>query len=258
MWIDGKIMVETSQVLGFFSGQKCYNAIKYIGFRVSIHINRRTGEEYMNTLGYLIHFYRNENYLFQTVTMVADDQRDEVLDSIVDSKSWYWGRYSASDRAAYMNRRIAVEQMLYDEFEKSHWPLTNRFPVYLYLIPGFLPDTIEREIEQRQKFQENDTKYLVFDLDQIKDRKNVTFTVNDSLRSYRRKLLLAGIPCRELQGNNPELPDYGKIFHIDDIGKVYSRYAKIPDLRFEVQVWDHRILQKLVDENDLKLDDMEI
>lgn len=212
----------------------------------------------MNALGYLIHFYHNQNYLFQTVTMVADDQRDQVLDSIVDGKSWYWGRYAASERSAYMNRRIAVEQMLHDEFEQSHWPLKNRFPVYLYLIPGFLPDTIECEIEHRQKYQERDTKFLVFDLDQIKDRKNVTFTVNDSLRSYRNKLLLAGIPCRELKGGDPELPDYGKIFHIDDIGKVYNRNAKIPDLRFEVQVWDNTILQKLLHENDLKLDDAEI
>ena len=86
----------------------------------------------------------------------------------------------------------------------------------------------------------------------------MTFTVNDSLRSYRKKLLLAGIPCRELQGNNPELPDYGKIFHIEDIGKVYKRNAEIPDLRYEVQVWDNSILQKLVVEHDLKLDDTEI
>jgi hypothetical protein len=119
-------------------------------------------------------------------------------------------------------------------------------------------ETIEREIEHRQQYQERETKYLVFDLDQIKDRKNVTFTVNDSMRSYRKKLLLAGIPCRELQGHDPELPDYGKIFHIDDIGKVYNRNAKIQDLHFEIQVWDHTILQKLLDQSDLKLDDAEI
>jgi hypothetical protein len=118
----------------------------------------------MNALGTLIHFYRNENYLFQTVTMVADDQRDEVLDSIVDSKSWYWGRFSVSERSAYMNRRIAVEQMLHDEFEKSHWPLTNRFPVYLYLIPGFFMKrlSVKLSIDSNTKNAKRNTWSLIW------------------------------------------------------------------------------------------------
>ena len=211
--------------------------------------------EKLNTLKHLIHFYRDENYLFQTVTMYGEDEQDEALDSLVESKTWYWGRFSESERAGYMARRIAVEKMLYDEFEGAYWRLANRYPVYFYLIPSFLPDAIEREMSQRQQYQECDTKYLVFDLDLIKDRKNITFTVNDSLRSYRKKLLLAGIPCRRLSGGHPELPDYGKVFHMDDLEEVYGRNTEVPDLRFEVQVWDKNILQEIVNDDDMKTND---
>ena len=75
--------------------------------------------------------------------------------------------------------------------------------------------------------------------------------------SYRKKLLLAGIPCRKLSGIYQELPDYGKVFHIDDLETIYNRNTNVPDLRLEVQVWDKNTLRKIVDDNDINMNDTE-
>jgi hypothetical protein len=201
----------------------------------------------MEAIRYLMHFYSNKEFLFQTVTMYGDDEREMVFDSIVSTKSWYWGRFSATDRTAYMARRVAVEKMLFSEFEDSHWRLRNEHPVYLYLIPNLSLEETESDLGNRKEHQENHTEYLLFDLERISSRSNITFTLDDSLRSYRRKLLDQGIPCRELTGKCAELSDYGQIFHIDELADVYERNAGTPDIRFEIQVWDKDILMEYME-----------
>lgn len=203
----------------------------------------------MEAMRQLIHFYSNEEYLFQTVTMYSKDEREMIFDSIVRTGSWYWGRFSASDRGAYMERREAVEKMLSAEFENSHWRLSSEHPVYLYLIPNLSLERTEAELRIREEYQENRTKYLLFDLDKITDHSDITFTVDDSFRSYRKKLLDQGIACRELANTSAELIDYGRIFHIDELACVYERNAGIPDVRFEVQVWNKNMLTDYMQEH---------
>jgi hypothetical protein len=202
----------------------------------------------MEALKYLIHYYSNEEFLFQTVTMYKAIDRNKVCDSIASSRSWYWGRFSRSDRAAYMLRRVAAEKMLRTEFENSHWPLKSKSPVYLYLIPNMSLDNVDRDLGTRKEHEEHKTKYLLFDLDRIQIRSDITFTLDDSFRSYRKKLLDQGIACRGLNGKVRELADYGRVFHIDELVAVYTRNSEVPDLRFEIQVWDREILTTYLQE----------
>ena len=196
----------------------------------------------MDALKYLVHFYHSDEHLFQTITMLEDAERGTTLDALVEKRSWYWGRFSATERAGYMERRLAVEEMLYAEFSDMYWPLKRRRPAYLYLMPNVTAEQVDQELGKRRTAGERDTKWLLFELDSFGSRSDMTFTLDDSMRSYRSKLLARGIACRELDVGFSERKDHGRIFHIDELARVYERNIAIPALRFEVQVWDRDVL----------------
>lgn len=200
----------------------------------------------MSALKYLVHFYSDWNYIFKTVTMYEEQERANVLSSIVKNKSWFWGRFSEEDRKNYMRRRAAVEEMLYSDFQDKYWKLKERIPIYLYLIPNMTIKEIDTELQKRQEHDEDDTKYIVIELAKIEKRANITFTLNDSFRSYRKRLQERGIPCRKIINKFAELEDYGKVFHIDEIEKVHIIYRDVVNLRYEVQVWDPNVLHQYI------------
>ena len=85
-----------------------------------------------------------------------------------------------------------------------------------------------------------DIKGLLIDLNDIYDKSQISFTVRDSHRSYRRAMLEAGFDIH-LAGQTS--PDDGRVFHIGRIAEVYSRHRDEDNLSFEVQVWDREVLR---------------
>jgi hypothetical protein len=87
-------------------------------------------------LQYLVHFFDDERYLFETITMAGASDRDRICDAISARKGWFWVRFSPSERQGYLRRRLFVEKTLYDDYRREHGPLKERVPVFFYLIPG--------------------------------------------------------------------------------------------------------------------------
>lgn len=196
----------------------------------------------MNTL---IHYYNDTASLFKTITMYNKDEITEITDAISSTGSWYGGRFSASDRDSYMLRRYSVEELLYKEFTAQFGALKSNTPVYFYLIPNLDQAYIDAHLEARKQFAEDSTQYLILDFDKLPDHSNISFTINDSFRSYRTKLIEKGIPVRQIVNLFSELEDYGKVFPMDDINRIHSKYKDVDDIRYEVQIWDPDILEDI-------------
>lgn len=181
--------------------------------------------------------------------MYDKEEIDQITDTISDNNFWFGGRFAKGEREGYLERRYAVEQMLYDEFTSRYGTLKSKAPVYFYLIPDLNQQLIDSHLQARNQLGEKTTKYLIVDIDQLPDRSNISFTINDSFRSYRTKLVDKGIFCRPIINLFTELDDYGKVFHIDEMNQVHSKYCSIPDIRYEVQVWDPDILEDIRNNN---------
>jgi hypothetical protein len=189
----------------------------------------------------LVHHYCDEKFLFQTITMYPEAEREQVMDKIVNNKSWYWGRFAHQNRSAYLQKRLLAEAQMYQEFSRKYWTLKESCPVYFYLYPHFSPDDIQAKLNQRKMLDEPHTRYLLIDLDDLEDNINISFTILDSLISYREKLVSQGA----LYGREGLLSAYeelGSIFHISEITHFMEKYAHIEDLCFEVQIWDAELL----------------
>ncbi len=50
----------------------------------------------------LVHYFNDRRYLFETITMAAASQVDDICDVISSQKGWYCVRYSASERQQYL------------------------------------------------------------------------------------------------------------------------------------------------------------
>ena len=92
-------------------------------------------------------------------------------------------------------------------------------------------------MQDRHELDEPHTKYLLVDLRDLDDLKNISFTISDSLTSYKQKLIKQGAVY---YGSNliTEYVDHGSIFHIREISELVEKYDDKDDLHFEVQVWD--------------------
>lgn len=90
----------------------------------------------------LVHHYCNEKYLFQTITMYPEAERDQIMANMVDNKSWNGGRFAEQNRGTYLQRRIRAEEQMYKEFSRKYWVLKECCPVYFYLYPHFSLDEI--------------------------------------------------------------------------------------------------------------------
>ena len=195
-------------------------------------------------LQYLIHFFTDKEHLFKTIMMAETRQIDEISDTVVSQKGWYWGRYAKSERHDYMTRRRFVEKELFDEYTEEYGRLKEKVPVYFYLYPKI---TIQQAIalgHQRTKHEETEPGILMVKRQDIEDITNITFTLNDSLTAYRKKILDAGIKCRGPQPDGIVLPDHNKVFPFSMIEAIHRKYTK-HDMVYEVQVWDYELLERM-------------
>jgi hypothetical protein len=195
-------------------------------------------------LQYLIHFFNDREHLFKTITMADACQIDEISDQFVSQKGWYWGRYAKSERDAYLTRRRFIEKALFDEYTQEYGGLKERVPVYFYLYPKI---TIGKAIamgRQRTKHEEVEPGILLVKIQDIEDITNITFTLNDSCTSYRKKTMEAGIKCRGPQPGGIVLPDHNKVFPFSMIEEIHRKYRE-QDMVYEVQVWDYELLERM-------------
>jgi hypothetical protein len=118
--------------------------------------------------------------------------------------------------------------------------------VYFYLYPHFLSDDIQAKLDARKKLDEPHTKYLLIPLTELEDDRNISFTISDSMLSYREKIIRQEeiVAGENLNPQHPKYPEFGSVFHISEITRFMEKYANIDDLCFEVQIWDPSLLRK--------------
>jgi hypothetical protein len=174
--------------------------------------------------------------------MYNEKDRNEVFKSLVNNKSWYSGRFQENDYKIYMKRRIAVEDMLFDDFQKKYWILPSKTPVYFYIIPNYSIENIFQELEERVQCGETKASFFITTLEKISNHNNISFTIHDSFRSYRERLKKKNIPVWNPSKHPDKLENYGEIFHISELNRIYEKYKELKNLRFEVQIWDINIV----------------
>lgn len=189
----------------------------------------------------MVHFYCRAAYLFRTVTMYPEIDRERVLDDIVGARSWYWGRYAPAHRQSYLKTRLFVEGRMREAFARKYWPPKHPHPVFFYLYPRLSVASIEGRLREREQLDEPHTNYLMVDLMDLSDRTHISFTLCDSHTSYREALIRQGLSAQQPAAM---LADHGTVFHIGEIAGVYERHKGEDALYFEVQVWDPEILDE--------------
>jgi len=195
-------------------------------------------------LRYLVHFFNDVRYLFETLTMVEASRADEICDVISACKGWYWVRYSASERHGYLKRRAFVEEAMYSDYTRAYGSLKDSVPVYFYLVPDLSDASALEMARQRAARGETEPRVLLVETRDIADMSNVTFTVNDSHTAYRRRGMAAGLDFGGAVEVPHALPDHDRTFPFSMIERVHRRYEDRP-ISYEVQVWDRRMLEEL-------------
>jgi hypothetical protein len=195
-------------------------------------------------LQYLIHFFTDREHLFKTITMVESCQFDKISNKIASQKGWYWGRYSRSDRRDYLHRRLFVEQELYEGYTREYGYLKEKVPVYFYLFPKITREKAVGLGQRRTRYDEKEPQILMMKIEDIDDRRNVTFTLNDSFTAYWKRAIESGIKCREEEKDRIVLRDHNKVFPFSTIEQIHRKY-KIQEMYYEVQIWDYELLEKI-------------
>jgi hypothetical protein len=188
----------------------------------------------------LLHYFHSAEHLFVTATMYADARRERALEEMARTHAWFGGRFSAAHRHGYMQVRVLVETLMCREFAEKYAAPRSTSPVFFYLRPRLSLSSIQDGLRRRQDLGEHATQYLLIDLDDIDDTSQVSFTVHDSHRSYRRAIAEAGFEAHPTGGDSP---DDGRVFHVSEIADVYARHRDEDDLSFEVQFWDPAVLR---------------
>ncbi|MBE0696321.1 MAG: hypothetical protein IH586_05305 [Anaerolineaceae bacterium] len=192
----------------------------------------------------LVHFFNDKEYLFKTITMAEISQVDEICNMISSQKGWFWPRFAKSERIAYMTRRVFVENELYENYTQEYGSLKEKIPVYFYLYPNFTKQKAIELGQQRMRHGETEPHILMVKIQDIKDIKNITFTLNDSYRAYWKKAMESGIPCRGDGNGYDVLPDHNKVFPFSMIEQIYQKY-KAQHINYEIQVWDYQLLETM-------------
>jgi len=196
-------------------------------------------------LQFLVHFFNDKEYLFKTITMAGVSQVDEICNTISSQKGWFWIRFSQSERQNYLKRRLFVERALYDDYTREYGSLKEKFPVFFYLIPKITKQKVIELTRQRIKHGETEAQVLLVKIAGIEDTTNITFTLNDSHTAYWKRIKEAGIEFGG-DGNIPViLPDHNKVFPFSMIEQIHQKY-KAQEMRYEIQIWDYQLLEKIV------------
>jgi hypothetical protein len=195
-------------------------------------------------LRYLVHFFNDARYLFKTITMADDAQADGICSAITADKGWYWVRFSPSERRDYLRRRRFVEEAMYEDFTRSHGALADKVPIYFYLVPDLSEQRAIEAARQRTSHGEAEPQVLIVDLEDIDDKRNVTFTLNDSHTAYRARMKEAGLSFGGDDAVRVALPDHGRIFPFSMLDRVHRVYGPQP-ITYEVQIWDRHMVEGL-------------
>ncbi|MBA3029477.1 MAG: hypothetical protein FP816_11815 [Desulfobacteraceae bacterium] len=196
---------------------------------------------------YIVHFFNDETNLFKTVTMYPDHERDSIYKRIVGNAQWNCWRYYEINRKNYMACRVAVESMMYHDFTSQYWALKFKHPVYFDTLYENSLKRVEAEIHTTAA--EYSTKCLVVALDALPDSCNITFTVNDSFRSYKSRLKSDGLPYHFISEKLVNISDYGKIFPITELHEIQRKYTHVEGLKFEIQNWDPTACTEFIENN---------
>ena len=193
---------------------------------------------------YLIHFFTDKAHLFKTIMMAEACQIEEISDTFVSQKGWYWGRYAKSERHDYLKRRRFVENELFEGYTQVYGRLKEKVPVYFYLYPQLTTQQAIALAQERTRHEEAQPGILLIRIQDLKDITNITFTLNDSCTAYWQKIKEAGIKCRGPQPNGIILPHHNRVFPFSMIEELHRMYAK-HDMVYEVQVWDYELLERI-------------
>jgi hypothetical protein len=85
---------------------------------------------------------------------------------------------------------------------------------------------------------------LMVKIQDIKDIKNITFTLNDSHTAYWKRTKESGIPCRGDGNGHVVLQDHNKVFPFSMIEQIHQKY-KAQHISYEIQIWDYQLLETI-------------
>ena len=195
-------------------------------------------------LQFLVHFFNDKDYLFKTITMADVSQVDEICDQIASQKGWYWPRFAKSERHDYLKRRRFVEKTLYEDYAQKYGSLKEKIPVYFYLYPNLTKQKVIELGKQRMRRGERAPHILMVKLQDLKDTRNMTFTLNDSHVAYWKRAMESGIKCRGDGNGHVVLQDHNRVFPFSMLEQMHQRY-KAQQINYEIQIWDHQLLKKM-------------
>lgn len=192
----------------------------------------------------LVHFFNDKETLFKTITMAGISQVAEICDKIASQKGWYWPRFAESERHDYLKRRRFVEKELYEDYTHEYGSLKEKIPVYFYLYPNMTKQKAIELGQQRMNHGEIEPHVLVIKIQDIKDIRNITFTLNDSHSAYWKRAMESGIPCRGDGNGHVVLEDHNKVFPFSMIEQIHQKY-KAQHINYEIQIWDYQLLETM-------------
>jgi hypothetical protein len=176
--------------------------------------------------------------------MAGVSQVDEICNKISSQKGWYWPRFAKSERHDYLKRRIFVEKELYEDYIQEYGSLKEKAPIYFYLYPNITEQRAKELGRQRMRYGEIEPHILMVKIQDIEDTKNITFTLNDSLTAYWKRVMESGIKCRGDGNTHVVLQDHNKVFPFSLIEQIYQKY-KAQQINYEIQIWDYQLLKEL-------------
>jgi hypothetical protein len=195
-------------------------------------------------LQFLVHFFNDKEYLFKTITMAGISQVDEICNKISSQKGWYWPRFAKSERHDYLKRRLFVERELYEDYTQEYGSLKEKIPVFFYLYPNITKQKAMELGQLRVRHGEMEPHILTVKIQDIKDIRNITFTLNDSHTAYWKRTMESGIPCRGDGNGHVVLQDHNKVFPFSMIEQIHQKY-KAQHISYEIQIWDYQLLETI-------------
>ena len=188
------------------------------------------------------YIFNDQRFLFKTITMAHAETFEAISDAIASKKGWHSGRYAQSERQYYITRRKCVEHHLYTEYVEAYGPLQQTTPIYFYLFPNITKAKALELAQQRTTYDEHAPKIAYVNIHELHDLSNITFTLNDSFTSYRKKALASGINSREEEKDRPIFPDHNRIFPFSMLDLIHRKYQDMNPY-YEVQIWNAHILE---------------
>ena len=178
----------------------------------------------------LIHFYRNPDGPFRSITRLGDEQALRVIEEMTADTTWGHERYGEEHRHHYLAERRRNESIMYEEFLARGGRPVLRNPLYLMFDA--------RVLRERHA----DSKHVVVPLSRFHDD-IISCTYLDSGATY-------GIP-RDPEGPPPFLPAsilplLGRLYRLEEFRALVARIGPPERFYMEAQVWDDAPLEEFL------------